>query len=591
MPYDGGNEGLSHDFEVLEVIGGQIEIMSEAPIRSGAVEKTVRRWLAGHREAPEDLDAQVWLTTMAIDLELFTPSVSGRTAIDRRLAAWSPTTDLEREAYEALGAARFRLVKILGRDGPELVRLKDLLTGESLTLLDSRISPIAFDMGAAMRLCPLRSGRQVLISPLFEADEAMLRNAMTFARHGKLPGGGHRCAANLYRDAARTGFRAIPQIQGWSIDSDDVEVELCPVHRWLVLWLASEGVLTEDDRAELIGAIRREASLEHLVEACRLFGEAPASAPRDATQALVRIAEILMETLARRGRAGVGGYGDILDRAAARIAREAAAGDMAPAGRDLFNRLRARLAFDQKPSQDEAASAERADLDRVIQRILALRAKTVDRGCTEREAMAAAEKVAELLARYDLTLDEVGLRRAECAGLAVQTQRRRRASIDQCVVAVADFCDCRAWGEETQDGTLRYIFFGLKADVEAARFLYDLIEITFETETAAFRRGATYQSLRGGERRLAQNSFQFGLAGGIADKLAAIKAARTANATRPTGFDLVAVKRDVVEDELDLLGLHFTRKVRSAGRRVLLEAYDAGQAAGALFEPHAALGR
>jgi hypothetical protein len=438
-----------------------------------------------------------------------------------------------------------------------------------------------------MRLCPLGSGRQALISPLFEADRALIAAAMAFARQGRLPGGGHRCAANLYRDAARAGFSPVPTLAETIFDEDDfveAAAALTMVQQWVARWLPAT-----DDRADLVTEIRQGASLEHLLDACGLFGKAQRDAPETVREALIRIAEIQMETLARRDRAGVGGYSDVLDRTAARIDREVAAGNMYAAGREIFDRLRARLAFTDRGAQDAGGSASRAELDRVIQRILALRAKTVDRGCTELEAMAAAEKVAELLARHDLTLDEVAVRQSPCTGLAVETQRRRRGPIDQCAGPVADFCDCHVWSEETPEGTRRIVFFGLKADVEAARFLFNLIEDTFETETAGFRRGAIYLSQHGGERRTAQNSFQVGLANGIAGKLAAIKTARSTAAVRSSGFDLVAVKDDVVEEELDLLGLRFQRRARRSSRFVHVDAYQAGEAAGALFEPNASL--
>jgi hypothetical protein len=154
---------------------------------------------------------------------------------------------------------------------------------------------------------------------------------------------------------------------------------------------------------------------------------------------------------------------------------------------------------------------------------------------------------------------------------------------------VAAFCDCRVWSEGGGDAALRYVFFGLKADVEAARFLHDLIEVTFDTESAAFRRGAVYQGLNGGNRRMALNSFQIGLASGIAGKLAALKAARESTGARRTGFDLVAVKHAVVDEEIARLGLHFTSRSTNTRRYVHGEAYDAGRAAGSLFEPNAAL--
>ena len=51
-----------------------------------------------------------------------------------------------------------------------------------------------------------------------------------------------------------------------------------------------------------------------------------------------------------------------------------------------------------------------AELDKLKVRIQALRAKTIDNGCTEDEALSAAAKVAELLDRYDLSMTDVEMR-------------------------------------------------------------------------------------------------------------------------------------------------------------------------------------
>jgi len=85
-----------------------------------------------------------------------------------------------------------------------------------------------------------------------------------------------------------------------------------------------------------------------------------------------------------------------------------------------------------------------------------------------------------------------------------------------------------------------------------------------------------------GERRSATHSFQIGLASGIADKLRTLLAARSLRAG--SGRDLVAAKAVMVDDEIAKLGLDFHAHVRSAGRRLLSEAFVAGQQAGERFE-------
>lgn len=592
MPMNGSSYDIEADFEILEAIGAHVEDIFERLVLPGAIQKTLRRWLIGHADLPEDDDALGCLTVLAADLEMFTPSMSGRTMVDRYLKAGTPETSEDRLAFQALSAAQLHLVRILDREGPDLVRLKDLVTNESILLLDERISSLAAGQPTAMRLCPLASGRHVLISPLFAMDEAMLDEAMTFVRHGRPLGTGHRCAASLYRNVARRGFRPIPQLIG-ELDEDtlfdflrEVEENLSPVQLLAFRWIKAA-----DADPDLEFEARALASVDNLLDALGFFAQADADdAPEGLRTAFEQIAALHVETIVGRARAGVHGAAQMLDQVATEVASHIAQGNMEAGARDLLNRLRQRSTFSGANNPAGNASTAAVEIDRVIQRIQALRAKTADRGCTEAEAIAAAAKVSELLARHDLTLDEVSVRRSDCEGVSVATGRKRRAPVDSCTQSIAAFCDCRVWGEQRADGSLGFVFFGLKTDVEAARFLHDLIEVTFDTESATFRCGVIYQSLRGGERRTALNSFQIGLASGISSKLADLKTTRQSSAGQSTGFDLVAVKHSVLDDEISRLGLHFTTRTATSRRNVQSDAYHAGKLAGALFEPSAALG-
>jgi hypothetical protein len=226
-----------------------------------------------------------------------------------------------------------------------------------------------------------------------------------------------------------------------------------------------------------------------------------------------------------------------------------------------------------------------------VQRIQALREKTVEQGCTEHEALAAAEKVAELLDRYGLSLNSIEQRAQVCAGIGIDTGRRRASPVDDCVPAIAAFFDCRTWAEKRGGTPIRHIFFGPRADVAAAQYLYDLIEAAFAAETAAFARGDLYAGLDTGGRRRATNSFQIGLARGIHDKLKRLRQEREAGLRAGSGRDLVAIKAAVVEQELARLGLHFKTRARATTRTVLTDAYEAGEAAGQRFEYRPGLGR
>ena len=152
------------------------------------------------------------------------------------------------------------------------------------------------------------------------------------------------------------------------------------------------------------------------------------------------------------------------------------------------------------------------------------------------------------------------------------------------------FCDCRVWSEKAADGEIRYVFFGLPADVAGARYLYELVERAFATETELFKRSELYAGHRSGDRRSATQSFQTGLAHGIARKLDELHRRREETMRTETGRDLVPVKEGVVEDELAKLGLRFHARGGGRGRYVLREAYEAGHEAGERFEYRPGIG-
>ncbi len=220
-----------------------------------------------------------------------------------------------------------------------------------------------------------------------------------------------------------------------------------------------------------------------------------------------------------------------------------------------------------------------AELDRLRARIQALRAKTVNNGCTEDEALSAAAKVAELLDRYDLSLTDVELRAAPCERRAFETHRKKRIPLDDCIGAIANFCDCKVWREKNVAGESSYIFFGLRSDVEVAHYLTELIDSAVRAELGRFKTSADYRQFRHQERHLANASFALGMVASIADKLTAMKASRD-QVNHSTGRGLVVLKTSVVDAEFDKLDLKL-RTQHGKSRMVSMTAYEAGGVAGA----------
>lgn len=230
-----------------------------------------------------------------------------------------------------------------------------------------------------------------------------------------------------------------------------------------------------------------------------------------------------------------------------------------------------------------------AGLDKLRTRIQALRAKTIDNGCTEGEALAAAAKVAELLDRHDLSLTDVEIREAPCERREYETYRKKRIPLDDCIGAIAQFCDCRVWREKGPTGDGRYVFFGLKADIEVAYYLTEVIDMAVRTELGRYKTTREYRGFRHQERHLANASFTLGMVASIADKLMAMKVERD-QVNNTTGRGLVVLKASVVDAELAKLDLNL-RSARRASRTVSLTAYESGGEAGAALAINPALRR
>jgi len=164
-----------------------------------------------------------------------------------------------------------------------------------------------------------------------------------------------------------------------------------------------------------------------------------------------------------------------------------------------------------------------AAFDPLKTRIQGLRSKTTDNGCTEAEALLAAAKVAELLDRYDLSLTDIEIRDAQCEQRGYETRRKKRIPLDDCIDAIANFCDCRVWREKSN---ARYVFFGLPSDIEVAHYLTELIDNAVRSELGRYKNSAGYRFFRHQDRYAANSSFARGMIASIADKLTEMKRER-----------------------------------------------------------------
>jgi hypothetical protein len=222
--------------------------------------------------------------------------------------------------------------------------------------------------------------------------------------------------------------------------------------------------------------------------------------------------------------------------------------------------------------------SQATELSRVKARIRALAEKTTSNGCTEAEALSAAEMVGRLLERYALTMEQVDLRETPCVALQVFAGGQRRRPIDGCVVAIARFCDCKVWLTRSDLG-VAYVFFGLETDAMLARYLFEVIASALRTEVVGFKQ--RNPRLRDVRLRRASDSFQHGMVARVAARLTAMHAEREATvaAQRSTGTALILAKHQLVETAFRATQTRLV-SARSLARRVIRTAYQDGLEAG-----------
>jgi len=226
---------------------------------------------------------------------------------------------------------------------------------------------------------------------------------------------------------------------------------------------------------------------------------------------------------------------------------------------------------------------QQTELSKVKARIRALTAKTVERGCSEAEALAAAAKVGELLEVYGLSMSEVELREEACVQHRVATTGPQRLALRWLFPALLRFCECRGW----TDGRADFVLFGLEPDVQMAEYLLRVIEGALAWEEGRYRHSADYLRSRATpQTRL--RSFRYGFADRLGKRLeamveereAAAEARRAAApATASASTALVLAKEKKVEEGMRGLGVRLrtvysTATVRDRG------AYGRGAAAG-----------
>lgn len=211
------------------------------------------------------------------------------------------------------------------------------------------------------------------------------------------------------------------------------------------------------------------------------------------------------------------------------------------------------------------------DREKIAARIRALRAKTVENGCTEGEAMAAAAKVAELLAAYNMTLDEADLRASPFTQHDEAHEDDVGKRLWKPAVAISKLTGSTFWASAPGVFPEEIHFFGLAHEVEVAGYLLEICARAMRGERDRIK--ARAGRMRPAALRNVLHPFLDGMADRLAERIHAL--------IPPVahGIGLVVVRGELMRAALDEAGIAIQQSAARTGQRAGPE-YLQGRLAG-----------
>jgi Protein of unknown function (DUF2786) len=209
--------------------------------------------------------------------------------------------------------------------------------------------------------------------------------------------------------------------------------------------------------------------------------------------------------------------------------------------------------------------------DKISARIRALRAKTVENGCTEAEAIAAAEKVAKLLADYDLTVDEAEMRQTPFSRHDEKHYDAVGERLGRVAAAISELTGATWFRSQNGVHPIEITFFGFAHEVDVARYLLEICARAMRRACSDLDRANAL--LRPARRRMIVVPFLDGMADRLHVRIKALIP------PKPTGKGLVVLRDQLVKAALADAGIEIT-DIKGRSSRRDDAAYREGQRAG-----------
>lgn len=174
----------------------------------------------------------------------------------------------------------------------------------------------------------------------------------------------------------------------------------------------------------------------------------------------------------------------------------------------------------------------------------ALAEKTVENGCTEAEALAAAEGLAKILEKHNLTFDEVQMREAPFTRQDQRHDDQVGERLWKIAASIATLTNTKTWNSPP-GAPVKISFFGFEHEVAVAGYMLDICASAMRSEEGRLRAAKWPRVLRRGEL--------LPFLDGMADRLA--QRIREMVPPKPTGTGLVVLRGQLIDQGLKDAGI------------------------------------
>ena len=188
--------------------------------------------------------------------------------------------------------------------------------------------------------------------------------------------------------------------------------------------------------------------------------------------------------------------------------------------------------------------------DSALEKIRALLRKTVENGATEAEAMAAAAKAEELIAKYDVETTELDIQESSFAETKSGFNRDDYHFFVVVSNAIALFTETRYWTEVRNSIPDKGVFFGLAHDVEIAEYFLAICMGAMQREVERYAKTEAAFFPQRKERMI--RSFKEGMANRLGKRFVMMASSR-----KKAGTGLIVLKDALIEEEIAKSGSEF----------------------------------